>query len=205
MATLKDYFRNEAGLVKMVNQYQLEFFIETGTGMGDTVEFAKAHFKEVHSIEIYPDLCRRALGRFHNERHIHIHEGHSTEMLALLIDIHRVTERTLFFLDAHFPGADYGFQRYTDEINQEINTPLRDELKVLYDHKDTSEDIIICDDLWLYEDNLSWGAGDCPLPEESIPRNFGIHLIDYARELFGETHNIMIDPRFQGFLVLIPK
>jgi hypothetical protein len=106
---------------------------------------------------------------------------------------------TLFFLDAHFPGADFHFETYTSTEDYHTRLPLEREVRTLVDLRDTSNDVIIIDDLRVYEDN-NYSDGNWPLRSQA-----GGNGIEFIYELFGKTHIIERDLRFQGFLVITPN
>jgi hypothetical protein len=77
--------------------------VETGTLFGDGAEELRQHFKEVHTIEIQPQLHAFAQNRFAEFPQVHCHLGDSVEVLRELAP--RLLEPTLFFLDAHWSGG----------------------------------------------------------------------------------------------------
>ena len=59
--------------------FGLNTFIETGTFLGDTSFTASEIFKTVHTIELSPDLYQKAIVRFQNRPHVHVHQGDSSQ------------------------------------------------------------------------------------------------------------------------------
>ena len=59
---------------------------------------------------------------------------------------------TLWWLDAHFPGADYGDAGYGAEEDIDKRLPMEKELKIMVQNRDLSNDIIFMDDLRIYVD-----------------------------------------------------
>jgi hypothetical protein len=105
----------------------------------------------------------------------------------------------LVWLDAHFPGADFGLRDYQAVgIPEQIRQPLACELEILAGRPGC--DVILIDDLRLIE------AGDYeagPAPEElavAAPRG-----ADWIRRRFAATHEARVSLRDQGYLILIPK
>jgi hypothetical protein len=67
---------------------------------------------------------------------------------------------TLFFLDAHFPGADAGLKDYDSEKDYNVNLPLAEELKLISTGRKDYADVIIVDDMRLFEENSKIRFGD---------------------------------------------
>src|SRR5262245_9251100 len=59
------------------HRHGIETLVETGTYRGDTIWAARNWFPEIHSVELQPDLYRRAVDRFAPYPHIHLKEGDS--------------------------------------------------------------------------------------------------------------------------------
>ncbi len=106
---------------------------------------------------------------------------------------------TLFFLDAHFPGADFHFDTYTSTKDYDTRLPLEREVRTLNSVRDLSNDVIIIDDLRVYEDN-NYSDGNWSLRSQA-----GGDGIQFIYEIFEKTHRIERDLRFQGFLIIKPK
>jgi hypothetical protein len=188
-------------------KFNLTAFCETGTLYGDAVEFAlQVGFVEIHSIEIMPNLWRKAAERFENNDNVTIHLGHSAAILEDLVK--RLSRNTLFWLDAHFPGADSHERAYDAESNKAFRTPL--ELEVAHISKRQGyKDVIVCDDLWLYEDGpFEWGSFDehnrkCG---RTITRaQLGVGSAEPIVNAFKDTHDVLRLYHHQGYLIFTPK
>lgn len=178
-------------------KYNLENYIETGTGEGTCLSHVlNFDFKKFFSIEIYPKVFENVLPKFKNVKNCELVLGNSFEELPKILK--KIEGNTLFFLDAHFPGADFHYETYTSVTDYDTRLPLEKELNVLKENKDLSKDVIIIDDLRVYEDN-QYGDGNWPLRKVA-----GADNIDFVYNLFSSTHNIQKDLRFQGFLILTP-
>jgi hypothetical protein len=76
--------------------------VETGTYWGDMVDAMRAHFDEVHSIELYEPLFERAQRRFRSTKNVYLYLGDSSVRLP---DVLRTLDRrALFWLDGHYSG-----------------------------------------------------------------------------------------------------
>lgn len=188
---------------------KLDTFIETGTLYGDGVQFAKEQgFRQIYSIEIMPNLAQKAQERFANDPNIKIIEGNSPQVLKNLLVEN--LPNALFWLDSHFPGGDSNERTYEDEKDVNVRTPLEAEIEVIKTSRETHKDVIIIDDLWLYEDGpFEWGSFDehqkrC---KRTITRQQLLHGKDasFIYNAFKETHNIKKFYQHQGYVVMIPK
>ena len=91
----------------VVKYYQrhfgLEFFVETGTYLGEMVEAVKSRFREIYSVELSPELAARAREKFAADENVHIVEGDSAEALPGILE--KIDAPCLFWLDGHFSGG----------------------------------------------------------------------------------------------------
>lgn len=181
-----------------INNFNLENYVETGTGEGTCLEHVlQFNFKTYYSVEIYPQIYENAKSKFSNNKNCSILLGNSFEVLPEILK--NIQGNTLFFLDAHFPGADFHYETYTSVKDYDTRLPLKKELQTISKIKDISKDVFIIDDLRVYEDN-NYGDGNWPLRAQA-----GGDGIDFIYEIFDSTHNIEKDLRFQGFLIITPK
>ncbi|MEI6387112.1 MAG: hypothetical protein WCQ50_10775 [Spirochaetota bacterium] len=101
----------------------------------------------------------------------------------------------LFWLDAHFPAF------FNLEGGAELDWPVLKELDIIRSVRDTSKDVIMCDDMRClrHPENPHW-RGDVG-PEHTIDGQW-----ELLNQMFGDTHNIeqqgLMDT---GVLVFIPK
>jgi hypothetical protein len=200
MATLKDYFVDKNCLDKFIHEYSLKYFIETGTGYGETVGFVKGSFKKVFSIEVIKEIYEGARIKFENDTNVYLINKLSTYGLVEFLKEDDLNSPILFFLDAHFPGADFGFAKYDSEKDKDKRIPLQKELETIVRLRGDliKKDCFIIDDLRVYEDG-PFGDGNWPKRKE-----LGGDGIDFVYDLFAETHYIERDYRYQGFIILTP-
>jgi hypothetical protein len=188
-------------------KYKLDIFFETGTFYGDTVDWLIPIFDELHSVEIYDELFEKAKNRFKNESKVNIHHGNSTEVLNKILPT--INRSVLFWLDAHFPGADAHKVPYNNEKDEKIRAPLYYEMQEISKRKDLYKDVIIIDDLWLYEDGpYEWGSFD----DHAKKCNHNVtksELVStdssFLYELLNDTHDISKVYKHQGYLIYTPK
>lgn len=200
-------------LKQLRERCNLDVFIETGTLYGDGVQFAvEQGFKQVYSIEIMPNLVQRARQRFATVPQVQILEGNSSQVLREMLLQGQVEglPNALFWLDAHFPGGDSNEKKYEDEKDVNVRAPLETEIEAIKRLRHQNEDVLIIDDLWLYEDGpFEWGSFD----QHQIRCNRKItrqelmsgKSADFIYNAFSETHRVKKLYHHQGYIVLIPK
>jgi hypothetical protein len=200
-------------LSKIKEQFELDFFIESGTLKGDGVEIAyNAGFRNIISIEIEEDLVLKARDRFKNyDGNITIIHGDSSILMGDILS--KLQGNALFWLDAHFPGADIEKRPYRECLNYSYDTrlPLETELTIINDRQQTFEDVIIADDLWVYKPGI-YGAGEinehCARHGHNITREEiveGRADIERLYDMYKLTHNIQERLDDQGYIIFTPK
>src|ERR1035437_2841357 len=92
------------------NKYGLNVLVETGTFMGDTVEYFKDRMKKIISIELAEDLAKRAQKRFENNQNIKIINGDSGKVLKDIVK--EINEPILFWLNGHYSSEFFMGDEY---------------------------------------------------------------------------------------------
>lgn len=126
--------------------YNLDIYVETGTGIGVTLSKAYQYFQKCYSVDLDVEMALQAQTRFPNAT---IANSISTDALEdwLSNNIDR-DYNIFFFLDAHFPGADYRGKKY--DISAPNAVPLQEELSIIKKYRPNSKDLIVCDDARIY-------------------------------------------------------
>jgi len=194
-------FFNLQGLMEIFGCRSL---FETGTGNGDAVHFASYfHFDRIWSVEIHPELAARARERFAGDQRIEILNTTSEQALETILRAIDPDRPIMFWLDAHFPGADFGFASYGDEQNIDVRLPLQRELDLIARLRRPCRDVILIDDLRIYEDGT---YEDGPMPEYAQTLPPALRNIDFAQSSpWSETHNLERLYPSTGYLVLTPR
>ena len=78
-----------------------EYFVETGTYKGDTIEIVKPYFRKIYSIELIHEYFIAAQERYKQDNNVKILEGDSRNVLKKLKQ-QLGNAPTFFWLDAHF-------------------------------------------------------------------------------------------------------
>lgn len=128
------------------DRYGVKVLVETGTFIGDTVEYFKKTFEKVYSIELAEELARKAQKRFQNDSNVTIIQGDSAEVLSTLIP--QVNEPILFWLDGHYSSEFFLGDEYIKTGRGKKDTPVEEELKLIF--KSPLRHIILIDDARLF-------------------------------------------------------
>jgi len=173
--------------------FDIHNFVETGTRKGRTVariaQLSRKFFDnriKIQSIEINGKFYEYSAKRFAANPDITIHYGASKNIigpLASSLD----SKPTFWWLDAHFGSID--------------PFPLKDELSSILKNRDTSKDIILIDDLRIYDDGTvkyspaaRWKGGK---------RNEVGGGVKFLREMFPESI-IIESPASNGMGIIFP-
>lgn len=193
----------------LIDNSKVRSFCETGTLHGDAVNFiSRFSFDSIISIEIVESLAVAAAKRFQHDERVKIVQGDSSKILQSICNKYLDCD-TLFWLDAHFPGADNNLTAYDCEQNSDTRIPLKAELQVLQNRAHHYNDIIIIDDLWLFEEGpFEWGTFNEHM--KKYHNNEKREIIcgqdsSFIFEMFNDTHNIQRLSNHQGYLILKPK
>ncbi len=185
-------------LSRIIKEYNTVNLFETGTFLGDSVAFAlKEPFSKIVSVEIVSEIATKAKSRFADDEKVIIIEGDSIS--ALKEQLPHLKGNTIFWLDAHFPGADAGLEQYDSMQDEDIRLPLEKELTIIHQIRKNYQDVFIIDDLRVYEDG-PYENGYAPavtLPKSN--RN-----LDFVQRLFKHTHSLFKSYRDEGYLFLFP-
>lgn len=196
-------------LKELKDKFRLKYFIETGTLFGEGVDHAlNQGFEDIYSIEIDDDLYERAITKYAYNGGVNIIHGSSHEKIKDLLGL---DGNCLFWLDAHFPGADCHKKLYTDEKDMEIRAPLQTEIELIAQRKNKYKDVIIADDFWLYNTEHQYESGDIETHMKSIGQNITRQELvgnvndRFFYEAFEDTHNLKVLYNHQGYIIITPK
>lgn len=150
---------NRFDLAKLVSNHQVTDLVETGYGQGISCQYAlDSGVSRVYSCEIYEPLHAQVKA----DSRLTVELADSLSFLAsepiqkILRD-----KRSLVFLDAHYPGADYGGQNYLDTTRPaQERLPLMAELQALRGFVQNS--IVVIDDVRIYRKDFATSMGPCP-------------------------------------------
>jgi len=116
-------------------KYSLFTFIETGTYQGEMVDAMKNVCQNIYSIELSEMLYNQAKIKLSGVPNVNlIHGDSSIKLKELLININ---DRCLFWLDGHYSGGE--------TAKSDIETPIMEELKIIFTHSVTGHIVLIDD------------------------------------------------------------
>jgi hypothetical protein len=131
--------------------------IETGTYLGEGIKdyLSTRYFTKIISIEIANKYVLLNKEQFANECSVEILHGDSSTVLENLINNSLLPNQpVLFYLDAHFSGADTG------GLDIDNGCPILRELKAI-SKRNIKGDIIFIDDMRLMGKNSTSGTPGC--------------------------------------------
>jgi hypothetical protein len=183
-----------------IDKYRCTTFVETGTGVGTGVIHALKHeFKKLYSIEIMEELWTKCKQNIKDDR-VELLNCNSLDGLEKILEEVKDENSVFFWLDAHFPGADFHFNDYDHLKDQpHLHMPLRNEIELIKKARPDAKDVFIIDDLQIYED------GPFELLNQPFKDKYGELGIEFITEAYETSHNFARDYRHQGFLILTPN
>ena len=180
-------------LLTYKHKYELVDFVETGTWRGDGLSYAKScGYENLFSCDINEEYASSAIEKY---PFAVIYNSESIVFMENVLP--SINNKTLFWLDAHFPGH-YG----TDETPEQFRLPLMAELNMIKTYKKGYEhDVIICDDIrnLRCEENPRYREGE--LSEEfllDLDWNEFVHFFD-------DTHVAVLTHEHDGVMTFFPK
>ncbi len=186
-------------LNRIIREYNSKYLFETGTLWGDGVAYGlRSPFKKIISVEIIPEIAAKARQRFEGEEKVEILEGDS--LAVLQTQLPAINENIIFWLDAHFPGADAGLNNYDHDHAEHHRLPLVRELEIIKNMRKDFEDVLILDDMRIYEEG-PYQNGNAPA--DVLPK--GKRNLDFVHEYFSNTHLFMKSYLDEGYILLFPK
>ena len=132
----------------LTQNVKTDYYIETGTYLGDGIKCVLNNYNNIHSIELSEKWHAHNVQQFKNNTNVKMHLGDSKKILPELLN--NINEPITIYLDAHYSGGTTAFG--------EEETPLLFELEILKARK--YDDIIIIDDCRLLGKSVICGAGD---------------------------------------------
>ena len=139
-------------LNKFREEFNLKILIETGTFMGETVEYFKNDFSHIYSIELSIDLANQAKEKFLNDDHISIIQGDSGEILKGLLA--KIDQPVLFWLDGHYSSEFWVGDVFIKTARTNVDTPIVEELKTILEHP--FDHVILIDDARMFTGNTDY-------------------------------------------------
>jgi hypothetical protein len=188
---------------RLRHDWKLRHFVETGTGRGDSLAHAaKFGFDSLRSCEVDTDLRQQASLRFEKDPRVQVFSDVSSRFVYWACRMLPADQPIMFWLDAHFPGADYQIRSYGAETEDHVRLPLQKELDIIANFRPLSRDVVLVDDLRIYLDGPFQHGNLPPDVRPHCPTERGIGFIS---EIVGETHDIALSYDHEGYVLLTPK
>ena len=190
---------NQAIKIKNVlDYYDIKNFVETGTGQAEVVRsvYEANEDLNIHTIEVVEEIFDQNKIKFSYLKDVSWHLGTSFKILPAILPT--FDGNTLFWMDAHFPGADFGFSSYGDEKDMDKRLPLQKELESIVQSRDVKNDVFVIDDLRIYED------GPFETGNWDERTKYGGDGIGFIEDIFEDTHYIGRSYNAQGSVILFP-
>ena len=190
---------NQAIKIKNVlDFYDIKNFVETGTGQAEVVRsvYEADESLNIHTIEVVEEIFDQNKIKFSYLKDVSWHLGTSFKILPEILPTFE--GNTLFWMDAHFPGADFGLSSYGDEKDMDKRLPLQKELESIVQSRDVKNDVFVIDDLRIYED------GPFETGNWDERTKYGGDGIGFIEDIFEDTHYIGRSYNAQGSVILFP-
>lgn len=126
--------------------------VETGTYLGEMVEYQANNFKKIFSIEIADVFYQFSSQRLRKYKNVSIIKGDSSTALGKVCKELSPDDRVLFWLDGHYSGGQTG--------KGEKECPIFEELTSIFEVR-ADKDVILIDDARCFN-----GKGDYPTLSE---------------------------------------
>jgi hypothetical protein len=151
MGSLTGFSRKCKSLEDIRKQYDQSVFVETGCYLGESLSYAFASgYTTAYSCDIKLEFVNQCKEAF-KDKDVNIYHMDSSDYLKQIIP-NLPKQSVLFFLDAHLPGWYHGWPP-NNNFEHDVNFPLEQELDIIFNERSQYNDVIICDDLRIYEDN----------------------------------------------------
>ena len=197
---------NIFNLQDFLKQNKCEIYVETGTGIGVCLSHMLQYgLNKYYSVDLDEDLIKKAKIKF-KDSNVEFLNDYSHKALEKIVPSLDKDTSVLFFLDAHFPNADFGKTTYEDSIRsyKDDALPLAKEIKTIKKHRDISKDCFIIDDWKLYDPDQAYEFGGWE--HRDLQESLGLKTCSSEiLENFKDTHNFQVFLRHQGFLFVTPK
>jgi len=183
----------------LLKTYAADTFFETGTGFGFGVQFARMFaFQKIFSVDIVASEIERLKAPFSCDSRVQLFAGLSVDVMRKVLP--QISGNIIFWLDAHFPGAHHQLTAYDAENDADVRLPLEKELTLIKQLRPGKRDVILIDDLRIYEKDNFEDGNLSDLGLESI----GKLESRFLYTTFRETHEARRILKNTGYFMLLP-
>lgn len=190
---------NKFKIQDYIEKYNTLTFFETGSGEGKAIKEARRHeFRQIYSTEIIEMQAFKLNMYFSKDPRVCILCGNSFSILEKILP--KINTNILFWLDAHYPGADIGLAKHDDEKDLNVRLPLEKEIEVIFNTRKNFKDVILCDDLRIYE-NGNYQSKNMDEAGYGHIKKYGLQFIEKLKD----KYQIIKHYQDEGYLEIIPK
>jgi hypothetical protein len=176
----------------LLDTYQCRVYLETRTGNGDNLRHAASFgFERLFSAETVMEELNQARVRLANVPRVQLLYATTGDVLKAVVPLVPAQLPILFWLGGHEPDGAAA-----------APSPLESLMTQLRQLRPRSRDVILVDNLRLYEDG-PYADGAVPVAEQKLA--FYDRNIDFVFRQFRHTHTIARDHADDGYLVLTPR
>ena len=183
-------------LSDFIEKYKINIFVESGTadGAGLRYVYTNSKFKNYYSSEINEKVYNN-VKQYFPEENVHLFFGDTITELPKMLDLVPQEDVILFWLDAHLPEfSDPTFKASSTQAR----IPLKKELEVIKSKRKKNHDVIICDDLRIYED------GPFPHGNWKDRFQFGDLGTTFIFDIMGGVYRIEKIYQHEGYIYILP-
>lgn len=214
---------NRFDINELVALFGIRNYLETGTGLGVSLLYAlqSKAIDSFFSIEIDEKLANSVqlhhrIGTSRSlDQKVRVINSESVAALKAILNGELDQRPTLFFLDAHFPGADFFQLSYGDSVDQNsiLSLPVILELAAIsLARNGAKNDVIIIDDLFLFD------SGEFAFDREHPDKAASVREVLRRRDMylggsfstvlkliFGQKRKIRRFYEHQGYVMVLPE
>lgn len=207
MGALKDL-----PIERWINKHNCKIFVESGLGYGTGIMRAispEFPFELLISIEIDKQTVEHLSQTFRFDTRVRLFNAIGVDGLQSILPQLPLNVPVFFWLDSHFLHSDVipinGEMTKHSDGEPDIRLPLLKELELVKSLRidKGAKDVIVCDDLMLYDNRDIYDDNVARLGENAVPEEYRNHLPRFL-ELFQKTHKSYINKAAQGTLILEP-
>jgi hypothetical protein len=217
MGVLKHAIENIRNINDIIKNNNCTVFIETGTGMtlsNSSLAWAMNNLKLEHyySIEIDNFIYQKNVEFFNDRKNLTLINDNSCNGLEKIFKNCK-NKSKIYWLDAHYPGLNYTNNNIEYEKDPHIRIPTYNELKLICNKTDVTNDIFCFDDLRIFmsgpfEDGNHDNCVTGNKYDKKVSGGLSLGLednIEWIKDFLGKTHDFHISYKKCGYLTCTPK
>src|SRR5579872_977749 len=113
---------------QIIDEFHPDIFLETGTYDGITAKTVAPYFKQLHTVELHPELYRKAQSVLRDSSNIIVYCDSSPSMIKRVAPT--LSGHILFWLDAHYSGENTAMSN-NNPYDPKAITPICQELDAI--------------------------------------------------------------------------